>query len=431
MTRSSGHEIITLNAYFFGLAVMWNGLHGLVLPVVLLSLVPEAQKNTYLGLLTFVGLVIAIAVQPISGLLSDRWSSRWGRRRPLIVLGTALDFICLAVLAWAPNLAALAAAAIALQVTSNTAHGPLQGLLPDRVPPERRGMASAVKNLFDMGGLVAGSLLLGRLLPPGTRQPVVAVGAIAAVLAVCALITILGVHETPTAPRGAAGDEDRVAPGQADGPVLAAAPHSALREVPHLLRRVHGTYWWFIASRFAFLVGITGIQGFALYFVRDVLRPANPAETTGDLLAAIVLTLMAVALASGWLVDRLGARRLLLAAAAVAAIGCVLLAAARTTGTLLIFGSIVGAGIGLFLTANWTLANSLAPARDAGLYLGLTNLATAGAGAAARLEGPAIDLLNAARPGAYWGYGLLFAVGAVGALASAALLRGTRGGAKV
>jgi len=50
---------------------------------------PDARKNSYLGVLTFFGLIMALVIQPISGALSDRWSSRWGRRRPLIVIGTA------------------------------------------------------------------------------------------------------------------------------------------------------------------------------------------------------------------------------------------------------------------------------------------------------------------------------------------------------
>ncbi len=59
---------------------------------------------------------------------------------------------------------------------------------------------------------------------------------------------------------------------------------------------------------------------------------------------------------------------------------------------LTVFGSVVGAGIGLFLTSNWALANRLAPSEEAGKFLGLTNLATAGSGALARLEGPALGL---------------------------------------
>ena len=62
-------QMLVLNAYWVGLSFMWNSLHPIVLPAVLLNYVPDAQKNTYLGLLTFAGLVIAMVIQPVSGAL--------------------------------------------------------------------------------------------------------------------------------------------------------------------------------------------------------------------------------------------------------------------------------------------------------------------------------------------------------------------------
>ena len=89
-------ELLALNAYWVGLSFKWNALHPIILPAVLLNFVPDARKNTYLGLLTFVGLLLAMVIQPLSGAISDRWISRWGRRRPLMVLGALFDFVFLA-----------------------------------------------------------------------------------------------------------------------------------------------------------------------------------------------------------------------------------------------------------------------------------------------------------------------------------------------
>ncbi len=91
----------------------------------------------------------------------------------------------------------------------------------------------------------------------------------------------------------------------------------------------------------------------------------------------------------------------------------------RNVTTLLIFGGMIGAGIGVFLSANWALATDLIPQEEAGKYLGLTNLATAGSGAVGRLAEPLIDGVNALRPGAYLGYPTLFI------LASLSVLMGT------
>jgi MFS family permease len=85
--------------------------------------------------MTFAGLVIALLVQPISGALSDAWISRHGRRRPLILIGTALDLVFLAVIGTAQDLVGLTIGYVGLQFTS-IAHGPAQGLMHDRIARE-------------------------------------------------------------------------------------------------------------------------------------------------------------------------------------------------------------------------------------------------------------------------------------------------------
>jgi MFS family permease len=132
----------------------------------------------------------------------------------------------------------------------------------------------------------------------------------------------------------------------------------------------------------------------------------------------VILVLLA-----GWMTDRYGAKRILSIGTFIAATGMLLMLLATDMRSLTIFGSVLGAGIGLFLTANWALANSLAPQEEAGKYLGLTNLATAGAAALSRLEGPVLDWLNAAWPGAWVGYKGLFVFGAVCMLLSLFFLR--------
>jgi MFS family permease len=401
-------EILVLQAYMFGLSFMWNSLHVIILPAVLLTMVPENLKNTALGLLTFTGLIVAMVLQPLAGAISDRWVSPWGRRRPLITFGTAFDFLFLAFLAWAGGLVWLAVGYIGLQFSSNLAHGAMQGLLPDLVPQKQLGFASALKNFMDMAGLVAASLLMGRIVAPDTRHPLLAVGLVALVLVIGAAITVLGVREQPLS--GIIGNEPR---------------RSLLAEF-RIDWKANRNYAWLIVSRLFFLISIYGVQVFAQYFVRDVLAVPNPVKLTGDLLAAITLSLVAFSLVGGWLGDRLGHKRVTYLACLVGGLGCFLLLWASTPGLLLAFGIVFGVGIGLFLTANWALANELAPPAEAGKFLGLTNLATAGAGAIGRLEGPFIDLLNNARPGAWWGYAGLFLAGTVCIAISALLLTKVR-----
>jgi MFS family permease len=391
MRKIAAWEFFTLNAYFFGLSFMWNSLHLILLPTILLLYVPNDQKNGVLGLLTGVGLIIAMIIQPVAGAVSDRWASRWGRRRPLIFLGTITDFLFLGVLAIAGGLPGLAIGYIGLQFTSNTAHGPVQGLLPDLVPPEQLGRGSAMKSALDMLGLIVASLLMGRFLLENGSNWLAAVVIVAAVLAITTLITLAGSREQDS--RGKA----------------STAP---LHEKPWDMFRVQWStapgFAWLILSRFVFLAGVYGVQAFAQYFIRDTLGVADPVKLTGDLMAAIALSLMAFAFGSGWLCDRFGRKPLHVVAALLVAGGSLLMILAHSPTAVLLCGSIIGAGAGVFLTSNWALATDLAPQAEAGKFLGLTNLATAGAGALSRFTGPALDWLNNLQPGRFMGYTALF-----------------------
>jgi Na+/melibiose symporter-like transporter len=421
---TSAWQLLLLNTYWIGLSFKWNALHPIILPAILINLVPADQKNTYLGILTFIGLIVAMLVQPLAGAISDGWTSRWGRRRPFIIVATLFDLAFLAVIGWGnrlstgPTLALLwiFIGYVGLQISSNFGQGPAQGLLPDVVAPEKVGTASGLKTLMDMTALIIASLAAGRLLDPAGKDPSLIILVLMVTVVLSVAVTVLGVREEPTPTFDSPISRD-IGVRRARG-----FDWSELRSLFKVDFRANTAYWWLIAQRALFLLGIYGVQAFAQYYLRDVLNVANPVQSTGDLLAALTVGLVLLAIAGGWLSDRIGARKILSAACFISAIGFILLRLASTQVMLIVYGSVLGAGIGLFLTSSWALANKLAPAGEAGKFLGLTNLATAGSGALARLEGPAIDGLNAAYPGVWVGYTGLFIFGAVCVLVSAVLL---------
>lgn len=396
-------DYLAINIYWFGLAFMWNALHPIVLPALLLLQVPDGLKNTYLGAMTFAGLVLAMVIQPLAGALSDRTMTRWGRRRPWMLAGTLFSLGFLALMAMAESLWVLVAGYLLLQLASNSAHGPAQGLIPDLVPAEHRGLASGVKNFFDMGGLVVTSLVAGQLMQNG--NPRLAFGAIGGVLLLSTLVTLLGTRENGQTP--AAEDVKRDF-----NPRLLF--HTGLREVP--------AYSWLLVSRFLILLGVYVMQSFAQYYIRDWLRVPDAVAVTGNLMATIGLTLTLLVFPAGWLSDRIGRMQLNVASGALATLGIALLVFVRSITALYGFGALIGIATGTFLSVNWALATDLIPRDAAGKYLGLSNLATAGAGAASRLAGPVIDGFNAWLPGQFRGYPVVFLMAAGCALAGTLLL---------
>lgn len=400
-------KLAALSAGWFGQAYLWNGLHAILLPVILVGLAPEALKATTLGALTFFGLVLAMITQPIAGAISDRsgWLGRYGRRRPWIALGTAIDLGLLALLAISRDFLLVALVYAAMQIASSFAEAALQALLPDRVPSSQRGRAAGYKNAAQIAGFVAGVGLGGYFASRG--QIALALAATGVALGASVLWTLVGVREQPVqrAQRRIIGGVD------------------ALRGSFHIDRHVAPGYGRLLGGRGLLMAGYFALQGFAQYFIADKLGLPNPAGVTALLMAVMGAAIFLLAVPTGVLADRIGRRPLNLLAALLGAGATVALLFVTNVWQLVIAGGLVGASAGIFMSANWAWAADLAPPAEAGRYLGLSNVATAGASALSRLiAGPIIDGGNALRAGV--GYDLLFLMLALAMFGGALLLAG-------
>jgi Na+/melibiose symporter-like transporter len=228
---------------------------------------------------------------------------------------------------------------------------------------------------------------------------VLAGGAIVVVLWAAVGTTLLGVREAPADPSAA--------PARARWT-------TSLRAAFHLEWQGHKDYRMLLVTRFCILFASFAVQSFALYFFRDALRLGSPAQAMGRVMAIVGVSVLVVAYPAGALSERWGRKRLSAGACAVCALGMALLAANHQEQWLGGLAALIGVGIGTFNSVNWAWATDLVPAAEAGKFLGLSNLATAGSAAVARLLGPAIDLANARWP--YAGYGMLFVLAAVSAV---------------
>jgi len=476
MRPTRQHDYFSINVLWFGLSVVSGSITPFILPYMVAIFAPPELKNTYLAQARVAGLAVAMLVQPLAGLFSDHSRLRWGKRRPFIALGVALDMPFLLLMALASSYPALLLAGVALQLASNIALGALQGLMPDLVPEDERGRASGVKSLMEL--LSAAAILpVARLLDTGNLAA--AFGIVALSLAVTAGITLLAVHETPlkqkpTTPPGPAAWrivwltilfvsvtqgaqrlvhltgrwlEGRGAL-QLAGVSLAGLAAMAGSIVLGVLgsawvglgraARQHISFIWWVINRLLFLAAAGSIQAFALFYLRDVLRVQNAATLTTVLLGIIGIFLAGAALISGYLADgvlptpggaglkrrltgvltglarathlhQLGQRGLLVAAGWMAAAGTGVMLLAQNVPGLLIGGCIVGAGAGTFWSTNWALGTELIPHQQAGRYLGIANLAGAGAGiVGAGIGGPMADFINRTQLGL--GYTVVFAI---------------------
>ena len=202
MKRLRWYDYITINIFWLGLNIRNTAIGSYFMPYLVGLFVPETVKNTALGALRSAGLIIAMLVQPAAGLISDRSLSRFGRRRPYILIGAIFDCVFLAAIALSWNYLALLIAVLLIQVSSNVSHGPLQGLIPDLVPEDQRGRASAVKSVMELLPIILVGLTIAKLVGAGHLDW--AIFATGASLLTVTLITML-LCEGNSAP-GKAGD---------------------------------------------------------------------------------------------------------------------------------------------------------------------------------------------------------------------------------
>jgi len=397
----------------FGLAMtaLWVSLHSIILPLRIADFIPAGRQATYLALLTVPGLILAIVTQPIAGAFSDRSGFRWGRRRPFILIGAIATLAFLPGIGLAGRLSILFAIYYLMQISANTALGPYLSFIPDLVPEEKRGRASGIKGLLEIAGAGVSIWLIGNLMGnysigEGGWWLWLSLGILAAVFLGTMIATVLMVKETPGV----------------GGPKLSLL--SILRKSFRIDVKASPNFIRFLLSRLFFIIPLTAFQAFGLYFFRDYLGVANPAATMGTFTLRSSMCMLAMLYPAGHLSDRFGRKPIGLASAAIAALGIGLLFLFRSEEFILIAAILMGIGFGGLWASNWALATDIVPKDETGKYIGLTNLATAGGSALARLKGPMIDFFNARRFGL--GYTAMLTSSFASLIASSALLWGIK-----
>ncbi len=379
-------DYVKITILGFALAALWQSLHTIILPLRLLDFVAESQKNTYLGMLTFAGLILAMLAQPIAGLISDRSGFSWGRRRPFVLAGATLLILLLPGIGLAGSYAILFTTYCLLQVSSNTAQGPYQGFIPDLVPEGKRGRASGVKTLLEIMGGAATVLILGIFMDryaagEGSGWLWLTLGILGTVLLIVTVATVVMVKEQPCV----------------GGFMLSVLP--TLWQSFKIDLSANRDFIWFLASRLFIFMAFATIQQFTLYFLRDVVGVADPAAATARFLILAVVGMLTVVYPAGRLSDRIGRKPIAISAGLLGAAAIAIIFFSHSYISILVAGGIIGIAIGAFMSTNWALATDLVAKGEEARYLGLANMATAGGAALARLIGPVIDFFNAQSAG--------------------------------
>jgi MFS family permease len=371
------HQLLTLSVYWLGIQTIWGGLNTIIIPGRLDDLSRDTQ-GTLLAIIFIAGAVAPILIQPTIGVISDFTISRWGRRKPYIVLGSLLDVVFLFGVAISNDFVAMVAFYFLLQVSSNFAQGPFQGYVPDLVPAKQVGMASGLMGLMlTLGTIVGvGIATLGGLMD----NMVLATMALGVVEVATMVVLIATVDEGTAAP-------PRTKPWAQVA--LSAWGRDILKQRDVL---------WLLLVRLLFLGAFNATLIAVGYFRRSHGMSDDDANGIVFIGTAIVGVCTALAaIPGGRLSDRFGRRPVIWVAAAIATLGLAGVAVAPNPAIAVAAWVPFGLGMGLFLSADWALMADVIPKATSGRYMGILNAGTAMAGPIfIIIAGPLQDLVAAA-----------------------------------
>jgi len=158
---------LALASFWFGLNFHWIPMLTVLVPFQAKGFLGVAQQGFAVAFVTAVGAIPATLVPPLVGYWSDRLKTRWGRRRPIILVGTLVNVVGLVVMFLAPSYPVMVAGYLIVQVSNNSAGAAYNAVVPDVVPEAEFGKASGVVgsmvqlgSAFGLGAIVAIALVL-------------------------------------------------------------------------------------------------------------------------------------------------------------------------------------------------------------------------------------------------------------------------------
>ncbi|MFF4258719.1 MFS transporter [Streptomyces sp. NPDC001663] len=319
------------------------------------------NKASSLALVAGVGAIFAMVSNPLFGHFSDRCTSRFGRRRPFIVIGTVVGGASLFVIGTAPSIPVVLVGWCLTQTAMNAAMAALIAVLPDRVPEGRRGTVSGLMGMTNQVATVGGTFLVTATGTHGLSMFVVPAGIGLVLVAVFAVY----LKEVPQRKE--------------------AARSMSWLEIPRGLwinPLRHRDFAWAFVSRFLVWTGKALLLTYKTYFLMDHLGYTSY-EAASILSWSMLVLAVGVVLGSnvsGWLSDKLQRRKIFIAVASLLfSTGMVVIARSSTVTGFVAGVAVASIGQGIYVGVDFALVVSVLPdsETDAAKGMGLFNIANA------------------------------------------------------
>ncbi|MEX0158652.1 MULTISPECIES: MFS transporter [unclassified Microbacterium] len=318
---------------------------------------PEGKTTTY-SIAAGVGTLTAVLANPFFGRLSDRTRSRFGRRRPWIVIGLVGTTIGAAVIGFSDTFPMLLLGWILMQAFVNAAIAATLAIVADRVPTSQQGLVGSLSGAASSASIVLGVFFI-QAFPTSILAQIGLPVAVALVFA-AALVAIFK-DDTPTAEVTPLGARE----------FLGSFFVSPRREPD---------FSWLLLSLFLLSCGFGVVATYTVYLLQDHIAVPEAELSDAITLSYVIPGVVAFVIGpiAGWIGDRLGRRKPLIIAAVIAGVvGMSVIAVAPAAGPFLVGVTLV-TGVAAGIMMGTYIAFGIAVMRDklaAARNLGVINIA--------------------------------------------------------
>lgn len=394
-------------AYALAYMGTWLALMSPVLVTLALklnSLVGTSRGPGALGLVAGVGALLALVGNPLFGKMSDRTASRFGMRRPWMIIGLMGGAAGLLITARAPSVGVVLIGWCVAQLSFNALLAVQVAVLPDQVPTAQRGVISGVLGVCMPIALVTGSFVVQLVAPNQTAMFLLPVGVAAVFIVPFAFVL-----------------KDRRLDKSQRPPLSGREFASTFWVNP----RQHPSFAWAWLGRFMFILAYAFLTTYqAFYLISHLHSKAADVPRQVFLGTLVQASLIVVAsLIGGKLSDATGRRKIFVMIASVV-YGTGLFVIASVTGFhgFLVGMAISGLGFGAYTAVDLALVADVLPnPKDAAKDLGVFNIASAAPQSLAPAIAPAILAIG------HGSYSVLYAVAGAAAVVGALAILKVRG----
>ncbi|MFE5410921.1 MFS transporter [Microbacterium sp. NPDC056569] len=324
-----------------------------------LGAIDENAATGAAGILGGVGALFATIANVVFGKVSDRTTSKWGRRRIWIVLGTVTMTIAFVIMALAPNLVIATIGWALAQFGANMTLAPFTATLADHVPRFQRGKIGAALMIAQQVGVLGGVYVAQFF-----ADQMLIMFVVPSILAIVAMVIFAFVLD------------DQVLPEK--------PPAMSIREilqtfwVSPVKFPDYALAWW---SRFLIMFAAFGFSAFRFFYLLNHVdvREADIPSVISQSVLIYTAALVVASYTCGWLSDRLGRRKVFVwVSTALYAAGTVALIFAQDIPTFILIELILGIAFGIYLGVDMALVLDVLPnPDDSGKDLGVFNIANA------------------------------------------------------